>query len=172
MDWPFKCYSIWLKSSTHSIATGTYVNNSSAFEDYLSVALLTRDQLMPWVYMTGWRDETWRSGSSDTHAARWCVVHHPLPVLIILSLGVKEEWRQEGGGGGMETSWLTQHPLWTENRWELTPSTQITAKETSAYSCDHFQMGTAVYSNKRRVQGWESKGNTDRSQSRSEENWH
>lgn len=45
----------------------------------------------------GWVDETWRSGSSDTIAALWCAVC-PLPVLIILSLGVKEEWRWEGGG--------------------------------------------------------------------------
>lgn len=72
-----------------------------------------------------WGDETWRGGSSDTHVARWCVVH-PLPVLIILSLGVKEEWKRERGRVVLvvvETSWLTQHPPWTGNRWDPTPST-------------------------------------------------
>lgn len=110
-----------------------------------------------------WQGRRGRGGQSeiwDTHTARWCVVR-PLSVLIILSLGVKEEWRGEVVAVVVETGWLTQHPLWTGNRWDLTPSTQITAKEALACSHDHFKMTTAVYSNKRRVQGWGSGGNME-----------
>ena len=60
-------------------------------------------------------------------------------------------------GGGkvamVETGWLTQHPPWTGNRWDPTPSTQITAKGALACSRDRFEMTATVDSNKRRVQG-------------------
>ena len=41
--------------------------------------------------------------------------------------------------------WLAQHPPWTGNRWDLTSSTQIIAKEALACSSDRFKMMTAVY---------------------------
>lgn len=78
---------------------------------------------------------------------------HPLPVLIILSLGVKEGKRRSR----VEVEeWLAQHPLWTGNRWDPTPSTQITAKKTIACSSDRFKVMTAFYWNKRRLRGWQS----------------
>lgn len=95
-----------------------------------------------------------QKGAQHTPHARRCAVH-PLTVLIILSLGV-EEW-----GGEKETGWLTQHPPSTENRWDLTPSTQITAKEASACSCDNFKVTTTVYSNMRRVPRWGDEGNIE-----------
>lgn len=65
----------------------------------------------------------------------------------------------------VETGWLAQHPPWTGNRWDLTPSTQITAKKASACSSDRFKMTTTVYSNKGRVQGWGNEGKIERLQS-------
>lgn len=53
----------------------------------------------------------------------------------------------------VETGWLTQHTPRTGNRWDPTPSTQITAKGASACSRDRFEMTATVYSNKRRVRG-------------------
>lgn len=45
----------------------------------------------------------------------------------------------------VETGWLTQRPPWTRNRWDLTLSTQITAKEASACSRDRFKMTTILF---------------------------
>lgn len=62
----------------------------------------------------------------------------------------------------LETGWLAQRPPWTGNRWDLTPSTQITAKKALACSSDRFKMTTTVYSNKGRVQGWGNEGKIER----------
>lgn len=131
-------------------------NSSFAFEEKLpGSSPLVRPCRR--VYMTG---ETRRCRSSSTYAGQWCAVH-PLPVLIILSLGVKE-WRWDGGRMVVVTTgWLTQHPPWTGNRWDPTPSSQITAKGTLVCSRDRFNMTTTVYSNKRRAQGWGSEGNIE-----------
>lgn len=67
--------------------------------------------------------------------ALWRSVH-PVPVLIILSLGVAEEWRWEEGRVAMvETG---RRPLWTANRWDPTPSSHINARDTSACSHDRL----------------------------------
>lgn len=62
---------------------------------------------------------------------------------------------------GWLAGWLTQQPPWTGNRWDLNPSSQITAKDTLVCSCDRFKMTTNAYSNKRRVWGWGSEGNME-----------
>lgn len=84
------------KNQKSKPSTAPVSSSSSAFEE----CPLSSNRMRPAEALTlsdGWVDETWRSGSSDTIAALWCAVC-PLPVLIILSLGVKEEWRWEGGG--------------------------------------------------------------------------
>lgn len=67
----------------------------------------------------------------------WCSVH-PVPLLIILSLGVVEEWRWEEGR--VETGRPSQHPLWTENRWDLTPSPHTNARATWGCSRDCLEL--------------------------------
>lgn len=58
-----------------------------------------------------------------------------------------------GKSGGL-WCWRSQHPPWTVNRWDLTLSTQITAKKALACSSDRFQTVTVVNWNQGRVQGW------------------
>lgn len=86
------------------------------------------------------------------HAA-WCCAVHPLAVLIILSLGVKEEWREEeeGGGGG---DWLA-NPTSPVDREQMGPDALHTnhCQGSFSCSCDRFKMTTNVYSNMRRVHG-------------------
>lgn len=88
------------------------------------------------------------------HAAVCCVVH-PLTVLIILSLGVKQEWRWEEEGGGGCRDWLA-NPTSPMDREQMGPDTLHTnhCQGSFSCSCDHFKMTTIVYSNMRRVQAW------------------
>lgn len=84
-----------------------------------------------------------RNGDAGVQARTctlWCCVH-PVPVLIILSLGVVEEWRwEEGRVARVETGWPSQHPLSTANRWDLTPSSHTNARATWVCSRDCLEL--------------------------------
>ena len=85
---------------------------SSALEELFQVAQITCDQLWPGVDRT--EDETgsqtqmlpgdvWRTFSPFSLSSLWVL-------------------RRSGEGKVLvETAWLTQHPLWTGNRWDCLP---------------------------------------------------
>lgn len=92
----------------------------------------------------------------------WCAVH-PVPVLIILSLGVVEEWRwEEGRVARVETGRPSQHPLWTENRWDLTPSSHTNARATWVCSRDYLELVFTPTTAESRGEGdsWELRAKT------------
>lgn len=76
-----------------------------------------------------------------------------LTVLIILSLGVQQEWRweEEGGGGGRDGLANPTSPM---DREQMGPDTLHTnhCQGSFSCSCDRFKMTTHVYSNMGRVQ--------------------
>lgn len=158
MDWPFKCYSVWTPPS--ATVTGTHVKQLICIWRIPLGDMQPAEAVSPYDGGEGTR--------RDKAGAQTCML--PGDVRCTLSLfSLSSLWvlRRTGGGRGrvvvVETGWLTQHPLWTGNRWDPTPSTQITAKDALACSRDRFEMTTSVYWNKRRARGWGSEGNNGRS---------